>query len=249
MPSKRAEIAAEQSGTIVEMPVAEGEAVEQDQVLFKLSSKLQELRVQRLEALCGSSLTLRKALATLEHAETEMKRLMKLSAELVGSGKDLQDRELEAVLARLEHQQAQLDHTVTTNDMEQARVLLEQRTVVSPFSGIVTEIFKRRGETSEKLVQVMEIATLDPLWVEFECPITDENLFRPGTEVVVSPAARKNESRTGTVVYVSMTAKPSSHTFRVRIATPNKDHTWKAGLKMLVRLPEEHKALTGARPK
>ena len=53
LPSNSAEIAAEQSGTIVDMPVADGDVVEKGQVLFKISSKLQDLRVQRLEALLG----------------------------------------------------------------------------------------------------------------------------------------------------------------------------------------------------
>lgn len=239
LPSEVAEIAAEQSGTIVDMPVVDGATVEKNQVLFRLSSKVQELRVRRLETLSKSNLGLRKARAALDYALHEKDRLSELSDKNIASEKDLQLNELEVVLARLNHEQAELDQTVTSNDLEQAREILAQRTVKSPFAGIVTQILKGRGETSEKLVPVVEVVKLDPLWVEFECPVTDEALFRHGAKVLTSPTARKNESRTGTVVYVSMKANPSSHTFRVRIAVPNKGHTWKAGLKMLIQLPPD----------
>lgn len=249
LPSEVAATAAEQSGTIVHMPIVEGEAVEKDQVLFKLSTGLQELRVQRLEALSGSSLALEKAKAALEHAVSEKRRMMELSVENIASEKDLADKELDVVVATLEYEQAKLDQSVTSNDLEQARILLEQRTVRSPFSGIVTQILKRPGETSEKLMPVVEVAKLDPLWVEFECPVTDEALFRPGAEVLVSPSSRKSDTRSGTVVYVSMKASPSSHTFRVRIAAPNEDHSWKAGLKMLIQLPDDTKPQERPTPK
>ena len=116
-------------------------------------------------------------------------------------------------------------------------MLLEQRTLRSPISGVVTELYKQRGDTTEKLVPVLEVAQLDPLWIDFECSVKDKALFVRGkTKVEFHPIARPHESRIGTVVQLAMRANPASHTFKVRVATPNKGNTWKAGLKMRVTL-------------
>ena len=63
-----AAIAAEQAGTIVELPVAEGEVVITGKIVFRLSSRLQQLRVDRLTTLTKSDLSVRRALAALEHS-------------------------------------------------------------------------------------------------------------------------------------------------------------------------------------
>ncbi|MCA8958508.1 MAG: efflux RND transporter periplasmic adaptor subunit [Planctomycetes bacterium] len=237
LPSHVAAVAAEQAGTIVAVPVSEGDIVKEGQILFRLSSELQQLRVDRLMALTQSDLSVRRALAAFKHSARLKDRLEQLSRKQITSDAEVQDRELETMLASLKYEQSRLDQTLMQNELAQAKVLLEQRTVHSPISGVVTQQHKTRGETTEKLVPVIEVSQLDPLWVEFECPVADKDKFTPGVAVDLRPAARPTDVRRGKVVYASMRANPSSHTFRVRIATPNQGHTWKAGLKMWVELP------------
>jgi RND family efflux transporter MFP subunit len=247
-PSHVAAIAAEQAGTIVELPVAQGEVVTEGKIVFRLSSKIQQLRVDRLVTLTKSDLTVRRALAAFEHSSRLKARLAQLSEKNITSDAEIQDRELDAMLAKLKYEQSVIDQDLIKNELEQARVLLDQRTIRSPMSGVVTELFKQRGDTTEKLVPVLEVARLDPLWVEFECPVKDKALYRLDAKVELRPWARPEESREGTVVFVSMRANPSSHTFRVRVATPNKGHTWKAGLKMQIALPKQAAAATEPKP-
>ncbi len=234
LPSHVASISPEQSGTLVELPVAEGEVVKQGQVLFRLSSQLQKLRVDRLETLTKSDLAVRRAKAAFEHATRLGARLGELSKRNIASGAEIQNHDLETLLARLKYEQAKLDQVLLTNELEQARSLLEQLTVRSPIDGVVTELFKHRGEASEKLLPVLQVARLDPLWVEFECPVKNQELYSIGSTVMLSPSARPGETRVGRVVHLSDQANPSSHTFRVRVALPNKGHAWKAGLKMRI---------------
>lgn len=234
-----AAIAAEQSGTIVDLPVAEGEVVIKGRIVFRLSNKLQQLRVDRLTTLAKSDLAVRRAHAALVHSDRLKERLRQLSQKNITSVAEVQDRELDAMLAKLKYEQAIMDQALIKNELEQAKVLLEQRSVPSPISGVVTDLHKQRGDTTEKLVPVLEIAQLDPLWIDFECPVKDKARYKRGVKVELRPVARPQESRMGTVVQVAMRANASSHTFRVRVATANKGHTWKAGLKMQIALPEK----------
>ena len=94
---------------------------------------------------------------------------------------------------------------------------------------------------------MLELIKLDPLWVEFECPVKDAVKFRSGTQVVVCPAERPDDQRTGTVEYVSMRANAASSTFRVRVTLTNNERVWKAGLKMLIEVPASaDRGATGA---
>lgn len=226
---------------ITEMPKAEGETVAEGDVLFALSSEIEALEVKRLEALAASPLLVERAKKKLEHAEREEARVRQLSQENVASDVDLRKSELETAFAKNDYEQAKLDHLVLDNKLEQARVRLAQRTVKSPFSGRIVTWVRHPGEPAIKLEPVIEVATLDPLWVEFDCPIHDQRLFRLGRRVTVSPASQPGESREAEIVFVSVRATPSSHTFRVRLATSNPKQDWKAGLKMTIQLPADAK--------
>jgi len=228
---------------ITEMPKFEGRRVAKGDVLFQLSSEIEALEVARLEALAASTLLVDRAQKKLEHARREEARVRQLSRENVASDADLQRRELETAVAENDYEQAKLDHLILDNKLEQARVRLAQRTVTSPFSGRVVTWVRHPGEPAIKLEPVIEVATLDPLWIEFDCPIRDQRLFRLGRQVTVSPASQPEESRTAEIVFVSVRATPSSHTFRVRLATRNPKQDWKAGLKMTIGI-----APAGAKP-
>ena len=65
VPSKMALVSPEQAGKIVELVVRDGERVTTESVLFRLNSTLEELEVERLEALANSDLLERRAKMTL----------------------------------------------------------------------------------------------------------------------------------------------------------------------------------------
>ena len=68
VPSKIALVSPEQAGKIVMLEVKDGERVTTSSVLFRLNSTLEELEVERLEALANSDLLERRAKKTLEFA-------------------------------------------------------------------------------------------------------------------------------------------------------------------------------------
>ena len=229
---------AEQDGLVVDMPVFEGQHVEQGQVLFRLSAAAEELRARRLRMLADSDVLVRRARAELRFARSEHARAVELAREDVASATELAQRELELTIAEVRLAEAELQHRSRALEAEDAEVRLAQRTVRSPIEGIVARRLHRRGETIEKLDPVVEVIDLDPLWVEFDCPLRDEPSFTPGARVRVRRAASPDEVRVATVVHAAAQADPSSGTFRVRLAVDNAVDPWKAGLKMWIEPPE-----------
>ena len=232
LPSRMAAVGPEQSGVIVEMSKAEGESVSEGDVLFRLSSELEALEVEGLQTLVNSDLAVDKARRKLEFAESVEKRLRELKEQEITSDAELQERQFALAVAKAEYELALFEKTMRLNRLKQAQVRLAQRTVRSPVSGLVTVWHKQPGEPANKLEPVIEVVRLDPLWVTFDCPVRDQRLFGLGDQVMVAPALAPDDKRKAEVVFVSMRATPSSHTFRVRLRTSNPDRDWKTGLKM-----------------
>ncbi|HLQ38168.1 MAG TPA: efflux RND transporter periplasmic adaptor subunit [Planctomycetota bacterium] len=234
VPSRIAAVAAEVPGTIAAMTALEGERVVTGQTLFRLGSRLQELDVARLEVMVNSGVLSDRARASLDWVKTEIGRLRELKASEIASQSDLEKAQLQSELAQVNVREAELARELSGIELAQAKERVAQRTLKSPLDGIVTRWFKQVGECTEQLVPVIEVMSLHPLWVEFECPVAKERDYRKGSTVQVVPAIGDHAPRAATIVYVSMRATPSSHTFLVRAAVPNADYSWRAGLKMTV---------------
>ncbi|MFK7741458.1 MAG: efflux RND transporter periplasmic adaptor subunit [Planctomycetota bacterium] len=239
VPSQSALIAPEQAGKLVELTVRDGDKVEANQPLFRLNATLEELEVSRLERLTKSDLFERRARKTVEYAQRELNRAQNLHDRDISSEQVLQKFQHELDLAMLSLEQAQMEKQQVLNQLAQARELLDQRTVRAPFAGRVTARFRGEGEAVEKFAPVVEVMSLDPLWIEFECPFTSQHLFQMGGTVWVAPAMRPDDVRQAKITFVSPKANASSHSYMVRASLPNASLAWKSGLKMTVEPGEE----------
>jgi len=239
VPSKSAAVAPEQAGKIIRVPVTDGQRVTKDAVLFQLSSRLEELEVARLRPIAEQDLITLRAQASLRLAEQHEARVRDLRDKQIASESDLEEQQFEVEVAKLRRQQAGIEQAQARNELEQAIERLAQRTVLSPFDGTVTRRMKGEGESIEKFVPVVEVMCLDPLWIEFDCPVQEQHLYVKGNFLEVTPAMLATEPRKAEILHVSPNAVASSHTFVVRAAVPNPDHSWKTGLKMLIQRPAD----------
>ena len=233
-PSHLAKIAAEQSGTIVRIHAHEGEHVESGSALFQLSDRLHRLEVERLEAQLASNLERERAAAELQHANQRASRVRTLTHQRISAEADAADADLDSQLARLALDRVEFDQELLRNDLAQARERLAQRTLRSPMNGLVTRHLKQTGETADQLEPVVEVMSLDPLWVTFHCPVQRENDFPLGSRVRLTPTQSAAQPRWATIEHVSMQSTVAGHTFAVRASMPNPGYDWRSGLKVLV---------------
>ncbi len=101
-------------------------------------------------------------------------------------------------------------------------------------AGYALTVYDIVGEAVEELEPVFQVVALNPLWVEFDCPVSDEKKFPMGKKVRVSLTSDAGSQRVGEVIWVSSMANPASHTFRVRLRVPNTVNPWKGGLKVRI---------------
>ena len=126
---------------------------------------------------------------------------------------------------------------VRTHEYERAGAQLEQRRIVSPIAGIVTQIYKDEGEfVSPSDPVVVKIVQLDPLLVVFLVPVVEarELAAEASVKVRIDSAEQPVE---GVVEFVSPTADAQSGTTRVRVRIANPGEKIPSGANCHLLLP------------
>jgi HlyD family secretion protein len=146
---RQVNISSDVMGRVVQLNVAEGDEVEQDQLLLTIDPRQVEAAVARARAsLSQTESQVAQQRANLLQAERELARLTDLRA-----GGVVTAQELEAAETRVEVQEAMMNSSL--HGVEQARAALEEAeeqqsrtTIRAPISGRVIRLNIEEGETA-----------------------------------------------------------------------------------------------------
>lgn len=185
--------------------VRAGDRVKKGQVVAQLSPQNPSARSQQ-------------ARLSLENAEKELKRMEALFKEGAVSQQDVDNIELR--------------YKVAKEDFDAVNELVN---VVSPISGVVTEIFQDPGVTVGPGIAIVRVASLDAMELETEVGESDIFGIKKGQKAYVSFSGN-NQPLEGAVDRVSLSADPKSRNFRVWITVSNKDGLLRPGMFATARL-------------
>ena len=216
------------------MAVAEGQFVQQGDLLAVLDDGVQRLRAEMGKANADSLLTVELAGVEMKQSAAELERIGLLSGGDNASIKELQDAKAKAETARLKYATAKLKHEQAIREYEFQSLLLERLYIRAPFAGYVTETFKETGETVVEAGEIIRLVELNPLDVTVDCPVALAPYVKAGDRVVVVPVEPHWQPRAGEVIFASRVVDPASQTFKVRLLVDNEDDGWISGLKVLV---------------
>lgn len=146
---RQVNISSDVMGRVVELNVAEGQEVEQDELLLVIDPRQVEAAVARARAsLAQTEAQVAQQRANLLQAERELTRLRELR-----TGGVVTEQELESAETRVEVQQAMLSSSL--HGVEQARAALEEAeeqrsrtTIRAPIAGRVIRLNIEEGETA-----------------------------------------------------------------------------------------------------
>jgi multidrug efflux pump subunit AcrA (membrane-fusion protein) len=119
---------------------------------------------------------------------------------------------------------------VAGRELELSNAQLAQRTIRSPFAGVVLDRYHTAGERIER-EPIVRIAKVDPLRVELVLPVAQFGHVEQGARVNIRTDLTGARDLPATVVLVDKVVDSASNTFRVRLALPNPDHGIPAGLR------------------
>jgi len=223
------------TGVLEDILVDRGDEVEQGQLLAILDSRLDEANLKLAQARVDLVSALEASLAARDYYADAYERAQSLFEEGVLSVELRDQAEEEALLAESRWRVEQESHTLYRMQLEQAKVALEMRNIISPLSGVVVDRMVDPGEFVGQAT-LLSIAKLDPLYVEVVAPATLYGSIRIGSDATVLPGEPVGGSYIAKVTVVDKVLDAASNTFRVRLELPNPGNQLPAGLRARVRL-------------
>lgn len=230
MAERRAELRPLVGGTVLAVPVREGQAVRAGQVIAVIDTVVlaNQVRSARLTVV-SAELAAATARRNLDRS-TELERAGAIATRDLEAARDMQaqsDAVLEDARARLAAARQQLGHAV----------------VRAPFSGVVAELPVHRGDAVQ--AGGSPVATIvDPSTLELEAAVPAANLsaLKPGAAVAFSVAAQPGRVFRGSIARVNPAVDPLTGQLRLYVRVPNPDRALAAGL-----FAEGRVAITSAR--
>lgn len=199
---KNIEIRPELGGTVKTIYVKEGQKVTSGQTLVQLD-----------DAAIKNSITELNTQLTL--AKTTFERQERLWNQKIGS--------------EMQYLQAKAQKESLENNVATLKTQARKMKIIAPFSGIVDEIFPKKGELTSPQMPIIRLLNLDKVYVEADVTETYLPVIKKGTETIVNfPSIHKTiEAKiTQTGNYIN----PNNRSFKAKINLSNKDQSIKPNL-------------------
>jgi len=233
-PEKKVEISAKVVGEIINLPVVEGQEIEDGQLLLEIERELYEgARNQARAALRQTEVSVRRQEVQLEDARRNMRRTKELIADGLVSQEALEAAQLglDTAAVELEAQQHAVDQYKSA--LQRTEDDLARTTIRSPMNGTVIRLNAEQGETvvpgSTNLPGsvIMTVADMSVLLAEVEVSEVDVVNVALGQLAEVKVDALGTDPQTGHVVEIATSGRrdPAQGTIRfaVKVALEDPD--------------------------
>jgi RND family efflux transporter MFP subunit len=234
-PERVADIGSPVVGVVSAMNVDSGDEVHEGQALVLLRSDVESANVHAAEARSIIDADVRAAEANLELARQRHVRAKELQDQGFVSSQATDQARAEHDVAAQKLEQARGQKQVSVRELGIVQAQLGQRTVRSPFTGVVTDRFINAGERVEEK-PMLRLAMLNPLRVELVLPASRYGTVVLNDRVSVIPDLPGAAPAMARVTLVDKVIDAASNTFRVRMSLPNPGHKLPAGARCRVDL-------------
>ena len=233
-PSLTVKLGSPVASIIADVQVDRGDIVKQGQVVAHIESAVEKSVVAYNRARADSTAEIEAKQAVVDQKAAVYNRKLGLQQEHVSSSQDVENAQADANVAKQELSLARLNRRMAEIELARSQASLDQRTILSPIDGIVTQRSLGPGEYVHQEANIVTIARIDPLNVEAYLPVRYYGLIKLGDAAVVHPDAPVGGERTAEVSVVDQVFDAASGTFGIRLKLSNPDNSLPAGLRCKV---------------
>ena len=229
-PMQVLKLAAPVQGVVASVAVDRGDRVHKGQVVAMLEAELEEVGALVAQVRAANDTAITSGRARLAFLQRKQSRNEKLRTTDAVSFAQMDESISDARVAEAQLREAELNLAMARLEARRAEAQLQQRRIISPIDGIVTERALGPGEFRNDQAHIMTVAELDPLRIEAFLPISTFGQIKVGDHADVSPEAPVGGSFGATVTVVDHVLDAASGTIGVRLALPNPDLILPAGI-------------------
>ena len=227
------QLAALADGRVVELPVEEGQQVEQGEVLLRLSSDERRAELIRAQAeLSRRRADLAAVKADLERDQRSYERHSYLAKE--GAVNEL---ELDSYRASFLASQAKLEANKDLVEAAEAslgvaRTRLDHKTVRAPISGQVSDLSVKLGDVVKERDPFTSIVRNDRLYTQITIPVTMAERTTPGLPVWLLDPTNGTELAQGELKFVDPDVKVATQGLLAKAEFNNPGNRLRSGMRV-----------------
>ncbi|HKN86199.1 MAG TPA: efflux RND transporter periplasmic adaptor subunit [Nitrospiraceae bacterium] len=222
-------------GLLMQLPVDQGDAVKEGQVLAILESSLEQTEVEVAKAKAEMEAAITSTQVKAAFSDRKAGRARNLSSSSAIASNEFDEAETEQRVTEAAHREALENKVLAQRQLARAEAALALRTIRSPITGLVIERYVSPGELVKEK-PILQLAQLDPLQVEVLAPVSWLGKFTVGMAIDV----RLNQAMPGAhrarVTVINPIVDSASDTFRVRLELPNPQYRIPAGVTCTARV-------------
>ena len=252
MARRKATVAAEITGRVVELFVDEGMVVRAGQVVAQLDSVLAETDLSLAQSKVAAAEAAATAIAAeLRDAERIFGRVQSLSQKNIASEAELTKAEAKVGILRAQLGQAQANLQTARLDVERSTKVLDKHKIRAPFDGVVVERSAQPGEVISPIsagggftrTGICTIVDMDSIEVDVNEAFIGR--VRAGGAIAAVLDAYPDWTIPAAVIAVVPTANREKATVKVRIGLKQKDPRILPDMAVKVKFLDDGKAAGG----
>ena len=237
-PEQVAEVGSPVVGIVQSMLVERGDTVRKGQVIAVLRNGVDSASLTVANSRAETEAEVRAASANLAFTKQRLTRSRDLYNKKFISKQALDQTVAENKVAQQKLAQAVEQKRIWANEVSVAEARLADRTIRSPFDGVIIERYISVGERVEER-PLVRVAKVDPLRIEVIMPGALFGSVAEGSEALVTPSLAGATAVSAKVTLVDKNLDAASGTFRVRLELPNPDASIPAGLRCKIDFAAE----------
>ena len=216
---------------VAKVLVKDGDTVKPGQTLVQLDDEAERVQMEQLKAQAEDETRVEAADAQLAQKKLDLKRILNAKAKNAATELEVEHARLEVTISDLSLKLAQFEHSQNNRKYKQAEVQVDRLRLRVPTSDNdlpgdtfkVFKVFVSRGESVDRLKEVIRIIKIDPL--QIDVPVPEEIVEALKLKVaqrahVIFPKAKGAPAK-GTIIYVADEIDAASGTQTVRVEIPN----------------------------
>ncbi len=231
-------LASDRNGIVSFVEPGEGGEVRADQNVAGLFDEVPRATLAVAAKKADNDIEIRFSKKAAEVAQAEYDKALEANRTVRNAVPDIEVRRLKLAAEKslLQIEQAEHQRRLDELSRDQAQAELDTFRVKSPFDGVVTRVFKKKGEAVRQGDPILELASTRRVRVEGDVDVQHLAAVRPGCRVMVRldipevDLPIEKEEFEGRIEFVDVNVQPVSRQVRVWAEVRNRDDVLRAGL-------------------
>lgn len=238
-PTQSVELGSPTAAVVKRLRVNRGDRVRKGQILVELEADAERSAMEAARVRASATGDIQRADNRVVFARQKHDRLRRLANQRLIPRQEADDAEADLRIAEGEAKAARENRSVARSEFRQQVGIVAQRTIRSPFDGVVVDRPLSEGDVTEssgKKKAILKVAKIDPLRVHLVLPDTRFGTLVPGRTVMVTPLYQNAPKLLARVTQIDRVIDAASGTFSVFLQIPNPDHAVPAGIRCKITL-------------